>query len=202
MNLENVGKYIKKLREKNNWSQEDLAKKVFVTRQAVSSWETGKYLPDLDKLKLLSEIFNVNIIDIYAGKEIKDNKLKNNYLYDLIKIENNKILKKLKALLVIFFIMIMGFLSYYFISSYKSIKVYIIDMKKEEFTINGIFMISKDKSYFNLNVDGIEVDNLSLTKYPKEPEGELLYNVTNSNKIIFRDLNGYDKYFSYKEIII
>lgn len=49
------------LRTKNNLSQEELAEKVFVTRQAVSRWETGETLPNTETLKLLSKLFNVSI---------------------------------------------------------------------------------------------------------------------------------------------
>lgn len=48
-------------RTKNGLSQEDLAEKVFVTRQAVSRWETGETIPSIETLKLLSKLFNVSI---------------------------------------------------------------------------------------------------------------------------------------------
>ena len=49
------------LRTKNGLSQEELAEKVFVTRQAVSRWENGDTIPNTDALKLLSNLFNVSI---------------------------------------------------------------------------------------------------------------------------------------------
>jgi len=49
------------LRTKNGLSQDDLAKKVFVTRQAVSRWENGETVPNTETLKLLSQLFNVSI---------------------------------------------------------------------------------------------------------------------------------------------
>ena len=50
-----------KLREKSGMSQDELAEKLFVTRQAVSRWETGKTTPDIDTLKKLSTLFDVSI---------------------------------------------------------------------------------------------------------------------------------------------
>ena len=50
-----------KLREKNGLSQQDLADRVHVTRQAVSRWERGETLPSSDLLKQLSEVFDVSI---------------------------------------------------------------------------------------------------------------------------------------------
>lgn len=52
---------ILELRTKKGLSQDELAEKVFVTRQAVSRWETGKTVPDTETLKLLSKLFDVSI---------------------------------------------------------------------------------------------------------------------------------------------
>ena len=47
------------LRKKKGWSQEQLADQVGVSRQSVSKWESGNAMPDLDKIVVLSRIFNV-----------------------------------------------------------------------------------------------------------------------------------------------
>ena len=52
---------ILELRTKNGLSQDDLAEKVFVTRQAVSRWENGETTPNIETLKLLSKLFDVSI---------------------------------------------------------------------------------------------------------------------------------------------
>ena len=52
---------LKKLREKNSLTQEQMAKRVMVTRQAVSRWETGETQPNTDTLKLLSQEFEVSV---------------------------------------------------------------------------------------------------------------------------------------------
>lgn len=52
---------ILELRTKSRLSQEELAEKVNVTRQAVSRWETGETIPNIDTLKLLSKLFDVSI---------------------------------------------------------------------------------------------------------------------------------------------
>lgn len=52
---------IQEFRTKLGMSQEELASKVFVTRQAVSRWETGETVPNTETLKLLSELFDVSI---------------------------------------------------------------------------------------------------------------------------------------------
>ncbi len=48
------------LRKKNGWSQEELAEKLGVTRQSVSKWEGAQSVPDLNKILLMSRIFEVS----------------------------------------------------------------------------------------------------------------------------------------------
>ncbi len=52
---------ILKLRNEKGMSQDELAEKMFVTRQAVSRWETGDTVPNTETLKLLSVFFDVSI---------------------------------------------------------------------------------------------------------------------------------------------
>lgn len=52
---------ILELRTKNGLSQEELAEKLYVTRQAVSRWENGETVPNTETLKLLSKLFDVSI---------------------------------------------------------------------------------------------------------------------------------------------
>ena len=58
MNTKDV---LHELRVKNNLSQDELASRVFVTRQAVSRWENGETVPNTETLKLLSNLFHVSI---------------------------------------------------------------------------------------------------------------------------------------------
>ena len=52
---------ILELRNKAGLSQDELAEKVYVTRQAVSRWENGETIPNTETLKLLSKLFDVSI---------------------------------------------------------------------------------------------------------------------------------------------
>ena len=52
---------ILELRTKKGLSQDELAEKIYVTRQAVSRWETGETVPNTETLKLLSKLFDVSI---------------------------------------------------------------------------------------------------------------------------------------------
>ena len=52
------------LRKLNHMSQEQLAEKLDVSRQTLSKWETGESLPDIEKCKLLAELFGVTLDDL------------------------------------------------------------------------------------------------------------------------------------------
>ena len=69
------GEKLKQLRKDNNLTQEDLAEKIFVTRTAVSKWETDKALPAIDSLKLLSALFRVGIDDLISDGDIETKRL-------------------------------------------------------------------------------------------------------------------------------
>jgi len=63
---------IKKLHEERGMTQDELAEKLNVTRQAVSNWETGKTQPDIETLTRLAEIFDVSVERIIYGSERKE----------------------------------------------------------------------------------------------------------------------------------
>ena len=64
-----LGEQLKKLRESKGFSQEDVAKKIGVTRQAVYKWENDKSYPDINNLILLSEMYNVTLDELIKGNQ-------------------------------------------------------------------------------------------------------------------------------------
>ncbi|MBJ7967615.1 MULTISPECIES: helix-turn-helix domain-containing protein [Bacillus cereus group] len=65
----NLGLQLKRFRESKNFSQEEVARKVGVTRQAVYKWENNKSYPDIDNLILLSKLYEVTIDELLKGSE-------------------------------------------------------------------------------------------------------------------------------------
>ena len=66
--MNNIGKNIKKLRQEKGITQEQLAERLHVTRQAVSNWEIGKTQPDIETLTVLAEFFEVTVEELIYGK--------------------------------------------------------------------------------------------------------------------------------------
>ena len=89
------GEKIQKLRNENKWTQEQLAEKLYVSRTAVSKWESGKGYPSIDSLKDIAKLFNKTIDELLSSEEIidiakKENtsniKRTNNLIYGLLDI--------------------------------------------------------------------------------------------------------------------
>ena len=62
-----LGSRIKEARERQNLSQDELAEKMNISRQAISKWETGKSYPDIEKILKLSDIFNLSLDELVKG---------------------------------------------------------------------------------------------------------------------------------------
>lgn len=67
--LSSVGRNIKRLREEKGITQDVLAEKLSVTRQAVSNWECGKTEPDIDTLHKISSALEVSVEEIIYGEK-------------------------------------------------------------------------------------------------------------------------------------
>ena len=83
------GEKIQTLRNQNKWTQEQLAKKLYVSRTAVSKWESGKGYPNIDSLKDIAKLFNKTIDELLSSEEI----------IDIAKEENNSNIKRTKNLI-------------------------------------------------------------------------------------------------------
>ncbi len=62
-----IAEQIKKYRGEQKLSQEQLAQRIYVSRQTVSNWENGKSYPDVNSLVLLSEVFSVSVDNLIKG---------------------------------------------------------------------------------------------------------------------------------------
>lgn len=80
---------LKTLRKQKDLTQEDLAKRLFVSRTAVSKWESGRGYPSIDMLKHIAEEFSLSVDELLSGKELllaaeQDNKKIKSGLFDMV----------------------------------------------------------------------------------------------------------------------
>ena len=61
---------LQKLRTNENLTQEELAEKLYVSRTAISKWESGRGYPSIDSLKAIAKYFHVTIDELIGGEEI------------------------------------------------------------------------------------------------------------------------------------
>lgn len=74
--MSNIGKNIKRFRAEKGMTQEQLAERLHVTRQAVSNWEQGKTQPDLETLSAMAEVLEVPVEElIYGNTTQKESKV-------------------------------------------------------------------------------------------------------------------------------
>ena len=83
------GEKLKKLRTDNGLTQDEIAEKIYVTRTAISKWESDRGYPNIDSLKAISKFFSVSIDDLLSSDEVltiaeEDNKQQENRFKDLI----------------------------------------------------------------------------------------------------------------------
>ncbi|MDI6551878.1 helix-turn-helix transcriptional regulator [Leuconostoc suionicum] len=58
------------LRKEKKLSQEELGNDLFVTRQSISKWESGEVTPDLNKIQMIADYFNIPVEELLFGKDI------------------------------------------------------------------------------------------------------------------------------------
>lgn len=77
------------LRKQKGWTQEELAQKLYVSRTAVSKWESGRGYPNIDSLKAVAACFSVTVDELLSSDEVltiaqKEQKQKNDLVFGLL----------------------------------------------------------------------------------------------------------------------
>lgn len=80
---------LQQLRKQKGLTQEELAAVLYVSRTAVSKWESGRGYPNIDSLKAIAKFFSVTIDDLLSGEEVltiaeEDRKQKESHVRDLV----------------------------------------------------------------------------------------------------------------------
>lgn len=153
MNQEKIGKFILELRTGKKMTQQELADKLNITDKAVSKWENGRCMPDLELIKPLCEILGVTINELLSGEKLTEEnyqqKLEENMLRISLKDFKSNVLKGVK--LFLFLVILVPFLTLAFILGYTIIQEY---------------------RYAHINVPSSEV-NLEICK--RESQNKIIY---------------------------
>lgn len=154
-----LGKQIRKYRCDFSMSQEELAEKIFVSRQTISNWENDKSYPDVNSLVLLSEVFHTSIDHLIKGDMTM--------MKEKIKEEDKKEFEKASQIYtILFFIMIISFIPLIKFCGYIGMIIWIILMI---ITLYTAFKVEKKKKQFNIQtyreiiafMEGTELDEMT-----------------------------------------
>lgn len=189
-----VGKFIAELR--GNMSQEKLGTKLGIGRDSISKWERGITLPSHEMLLKLSCEFNVSVNEILNGERLnKDNE---EAISSFPKTFCKKNKKRMMIIILIIVIIILIYGMYFFINTYKKIKVYTVTGNGDNIVIkSGILANVRDKIYFSIDDFTITNDKLKVnmvTLYYKNPEN-FIYKDSDIN-ILISDYVGRNEYFN------
>ena len=78
MNQYVTGAVIKELREKNHFTQAELAEKLNVSDKTISKWETGKGYPDITLLEPIANVFGVSVTELISGNAVRNKNVSGN----------------------------------------------------------------------------------------------------------------------------
>ena len=99
-----IGNFLKQLRKENGLTQEQLGEKIGVTNKTISRWETGTYLPPVECLAMLSDIYKISINELVAAQRLQKDEFENaadDNLSNALKLSESSFKKKEKRLTII-----------------------------------------------------------------------------------------------------
>lgn len=160
-----VGTYIKNNRERLKLSQDELADKIFVTRQTISNWENDKNYPDIKSLSLLCNLFDVSLDDFIKGdiekmkEEIDKNDIKKfNTLGIIFTIE--MLIMLLSAYPLLHFMGIIGIITWSIIMIITIVTSLVVEKTKKKHNIHTYKEIVAFCEGKNLNKNELIEENV------------------------------------------
>ena len=151
-----IGDRIYSLRKKLGLSQEEFANRIGVSRQVVSKWEMNQVIPLTDKLKKISEEFNISYDEIFSDKDTK---------------KRNNIIRYILIFLGIIVIEVIIILIYTYMldkldKEYKCIgtKTYYVDKiyDSDDDNYKYVILIDRDNQVNNIKVKNVIINNIEV----------------------------------------
>lgn len=132
LDTKKVGVFLRQLRKEYGMTQEQLGEKIGVTNKTVSRWENGNYMPPVESLQILSDMYQVSINEILAGERVADDKFseiaETNLTEALSDLENrnNKFHREMIIVMIITTVLAMAIIFMMHINSIKDIIIMIM----------------------------------------------------------------------------
>ncbi len=154
----NFANKLKRLRKSAGFSQEKLAEKIGVSRQAITKWETENGIPDIENIIAISKFFNISIDELLLNEEM--NKKKSEYLFESISeydIDDTK-----------HFDMKLGYAKSVFVNGYNGEKLYIRLVSNTLSTIEKYLKVKIDDIKKCIDVDINNFSDITKAKIKEE----------------------------------
>ncbi len=151
MNPIELGKFIAKLRNEKNLTQEELAEKLYIDKRKISRWECGTSIPEFDMLIKLSEILDVSLYELSICKRIENESLsrrlinKFNSAKDFNKYQTRK---KIKTIIFIILFIILIITTSYTIKYNDTVEIYKLRSLNEKYYLEGNYIKAKELNFF------------------------------------------------------
>lgn len=193
---QDIGQIIADARKKKKISQEELAGKLHISRQTISSWEIGRSIPNSNMIFSVCKILDINISNIIQNED------------ELIKLVNREKKKTSRIylifilLLIVVVILLISFLIMIFNSN--KFTVYELQLDSDNYYLDdGILILSKENNYFNLGRINSKNEIIDDSKdyYIKIYENingreKIILEKFYDNEVIIIDKYGYNEYFN------
>ncbi len=147
MDTKIIGAFLKQLRKENNMTQEQLGERIGVTNKTVSRWETGNYMPPVECLVLLSDVYNISINELLAGARIESDKIKEvadaniATVLEELECEYQKFENKMISILVVTTILAMAIIILLPLDTIKNVAIFIMVIAMA-FISNTVIMVA------------------------------------------------------------
>lgn len=191
-----IGQLIAEVRKKKKMSQEELAKKLHISRQTLSSWETGRSEPTANMLVSICKLLAIDISDIIHNED------------ELVKLVNSEKKKTSRVYLmfisILFVVAIVLFYLLIVIFNSNKFAVYELQLNSDNYYLDdGILILSKEKNYFNLGKLYSKDESIDekIDYYIKIYEivngvERLILEKFYDNDVVINEKYGYNEYFN------
>lgn len=201
MNQEKIGKFISQKRKEVNLTQEDLAEKLNISKNAVSKWERGLNLPNVSIMQELCEILNITIIELLNGEETTKEE---GYL-EYIKYHDKKQKQKITIIFIILItLFILGFLFLFYLSNYNKVKGYNLSGNGQNFDYTEGFLLTSNIKYIysfgRINIKNDQIKPIDIKNMELKVNDQIIVSGNNlQSKTIIEDF-GYNEIFTKETI--
>lgn len=201
MNQEKIGKFISQKRKEVNLTQEDLAEKLNISKNAISKWERGLNLPNVSIMQELCEILNITIIELLNGEETTKEE---GYL-EYIKYHDKKQKQKITIIFItLITLFILGFLFLFYLSNYNKVKGYNLSGNGQNFDYTEGFLLTSNIKYIysfgRINIKNDQIKPIDIKNMELKVNDQIIVSGNNlQSKTIIEDF-GYNEIFTKETI--